>query len=74
MPAKKSNISIVTTIRLTEGLNEFIKNDVEQSKIHKDRTDWIMCAIIRYMDFRKEQMKSDTSRGGGETRIIDCVV
>ena len=57
MPKKKSNISIATTMRLTEGLREFIEDDVRTYQIHRDRSDWIMCAIIRYMDFRIQEEK-----------------
>ena len=57
MPRKKSNVSVSTTIRLTEGLREFIENDVKVNQIHRDRSDWIMTAIIHYMELRMEQEK-----------------
>lgn len=57
MPRKKSNVSVSTTMRLTEGLRDFIDWDVHSNQIHRDRSDWIMCAIIKYMDYRTEQIK-----------------
>lgn len=57
MPRKKSNISVVTSIRLSEGINQFIIDDVDNYAIHRDRSDWIMYAIMRYMEYRIEQIK-----------------
>ena len=57
MAVRQKSTLIVTSIRLSEGLMDFIKTDIEENKLHVTLSDWVQTACLLYRDKRLKELQ-----------------
>ena len=57
MAVRQKSTLIVTSIRLSEGLMDFIKTDIEENKLHCTLSDWVQTACLLYRDKRLKELE-----------------
>lgn len=61
MAVRQKSTLIVTSIRLSEGLMDFIKTDIEENKLHVTLSDWVQTACLLYRDKRLAELRDGST-------------